>query len=160
MCLCVPTSLWTVVWVQAGGPSEHCQRVLPGATRGSWYPVSRTSCVEAPALLRPPCHSRLDTSPPAPATPLDRNLSGHGGDGGEDGGWGRWPLRLGQPRRDRGWAGTKVVNEASSLLPHPTTALTNLLLSSPSEDGGRKREEERGDAVSVTQVYRLSINSV
>ncbi len=140
-CVCAPTSLWTGVWVQAGGPSERCRHALPGATWGSWCPGNRTSCAEAPVQWPLPSHSRSDRSRLAPATPSDRSLSGRGGDGGEDGGRGRWPRRLGRPTRGRGWAGRREASEVSSWPPPPTRALINLPLSSPSEEG---RSEGRG----------------
>lgn len=145
LCMCVwcsyaPTSPWTGVWVQAGGPSERCRPALQGLTGGSWYPENRTSCAEAPAPWPPPYRSRSDMSRLALATPSDMNLSGRGGDGGEDAGWHLWPLRLGQPRRNCGLAERKGASEVSSWPLPPTRALTNLLLFSPSADGGRKWE--------------------
>jgi len=126
--LCVRTSLVTGVWVQAGGPSERWLRALPGVTWGSLCPGNRTSGAGAPTQWPPPSHSRLDRSRLAPETPSDRNLSGRGGDGGEDGGRGRSMM-------GRGWAGKREVSEVSSWLPPPPGALINHLLSSPSDDG-------------------------
>lgn len=144
LCVCVSTFLWTGVWAQAGGPSEGCQRVLLGATWGSWCPGNRTFCAEAPAPSLPPSRSQLDRNRLSPATPLDMNLSGRGGDGSEDGGWGQWPQHLGQTLRGRGWAETMGVSEVSSWLRLLTEALTNLLLFSPSENGRDEGREDGG----------------
>lgn len=171
--VCVSTFLWTGVWVQAGGPSEGCRSVLPGATLGSWCPVNRISCAEAPAPSLRPSHSQLDRNLLAPATPLDKNLSGRGGDDSEDGGWGLWPRHLDQALRGHGWAGTTGVSEVSSWLRLLTEALANLLLFSPSKNGDRSRRgwkhkgmEEQGSKCtererdySFSRSYMLSIFS-
>lgn len=112
--VCVLTSLWTGVWVQAGGPTEGCQRVWLGVTWGSWYPGNQTSCAAAPTPWLLPSRSQSDRSRLALATPLGRNLSERGGDGGEGGGWGLWPPLLGRPARGCGWAGRREASAVSS----------------------------------------------
>lgn len=72
--------------------------------------------------------------------PLDRSPSGRGGDGVEDGGLGPWVRHLDQPARGHGWVERRGESEVSFWLRPPTTASTNLQLSSPSEAGGVEKK--------------------